>query len=152
MKRKPEGIVRAAGILLTTRSSPPQFLLMRHSNRWDLPKGHCEPGESFVETALRETHEETGIESSRIELDPDFYFDLTYPVQYKRWGNEVFTKTVRYFLGRLNERPTLTLTEHDSAEWFDWNPPHQIQTQTIDPLLAAVAKHLRSQRSEAKHD
>ncbi len=152
MKRKPEGIVRAGGILLTTRSSPPQFLLMRHANRWDLPKGHCEPGESFVEAALRETHEETGIESSQIDLDPDFFFDLTYPVQYKRWGNEVFTKKVRYFLGRLHERPTLALTEHDSAEWFDWNPPHQIQMQTIDPLLAAVAKHLQSQPSEARHD
>ena len=53
MKRNPEGVVRAAGILLMTRCKPQQFLLMRHSNRWDLPKGHCEPGESYVETALR---------------------------------------------------------------------------------------------------
>ena len=77
MKRKPEGMVRAAGILLMTQCPAPQFLLMRHSNRWDLPKGHCETGESLVQTALRETFEETGIESRQIELDPDFTFDLT---------------------------------------------------------------------------
>ena len=142
MKRKPQAVVRAGGILLMTRGPNPQFLLMRHADRWDLPKGHCEPGESFAQTALRETQEETGIEPSEIELDPEFHFDLTYPVRYKRCGDQVFTKTVRYFLGFLNGRPTLTLSEHDSAQWFDWDPPQQIQTQTIDPLLAAVAEHL----------
>lgn len=144
MKRKPEGVVRAAGILLMTRDTEPQFLLMRHPDRWDLPKGHSEHGESFEETALRETQEETGIDSAKIELDPAFSFDLTYPVQYKRWGDDVFTKQVRYFLGYLQERPALKLTEHDSAEWFAWDPPHQIQEQTIDPLLAAVAQHLKT--------
>lgn len=145
MKRKPEGIVRAGGILLMTRSVPPEFLLMRHPNRWDLPKGHCEAGESFQQAALRETEEETGIDSRQIEIDPNFHFDVTYPVKYKRWGDEVFTKTVRYFLGRVNEKPELKLTEHEAASWFVWKPPHQIQPKTIDPLLAAVGDHLESQ-------
>jgi 8-oxo-dGTP pyrophosphatase MutT (NUDIX family) len=143
-KRKPQGVVRAAGILLMTRGSCPKFLLMRHTDRWDLPKGHCEDDESFADAALRETWEETGIKPAMIELDPSFQFDVTYGVRYKRWGDEVFTKTVRYFLGRLNKTPKLALTEHESAEWFLWDPPHQIQTQTIDPLLAAVAEHLQS--------
>jgi hypothetical protein len=37
---------------------------------------------------------------------------------------------------------TPTLTEHESFRWFDWNPPHEIQAQTIDPLLDAVAKYI----------
>jgi 8-oxo-dGTP pyrophosphatase MutT (NUDIX family) len=124
-----------------------EFLLMKHPNRWDLPKGHCEAGESFEETALRETEEETGISRHAIELDHRFQFALTYPVTYKKTGDQVFEKQVHYFLGYLQAKPPLALTEHESAEWFRWNPPHQIQAQTIDPLLAAVAAYLSTSKT-----
>jgi bis(5'-nucleosidyl)-tetraphosphatase len=135
-------IIRAAGFLLMMRRDN-EFLLMRHPDRWDLPKGHCEEGESFLETALRETEEETGIPAAEISVDSEFIFELTYPVTYKRWGNRTLEKQVRYFLGYLDSKPRLQLTEHQSAEWFPWQPPHTIQQQTIDPLLAAVADHIR---------
>lgn len=119
-----------------------EFLLMRHPNRWDLPKGHCEAGESFLETALRETEEETGIAAEGIKIDRQFKFDLFYPVQYPKTGAQVFEKQVRYFLGFLTDKPDLVLTEHRSATWHRWDPPHSIQTQTIDPLLKSVAQHI----------
>ena len=135
--------VTAAGIFLMTGvPDSVEFLLMRHQNRWDLPKGHCETGESFLETALRETEEETGIPASTIEIDNRFKFDLFYPVQYSRTGSQVFEKQVRYFLGFLIDKPDLVLTEHPSAAWHHWDPPHRIQTQTIDPLLESVAQHI----------
>lgn len=134
--------VRAGGLLLLTQTDPRQFLLLRHPDRWDLPKGHCELGESFLDAALRELTEETGIPKSAVELDPDFCFELQYPVRYKKRGNQVLTKQLRYFLGYLAHVPELTLTEHQDSRWFPWRPPHQIQPQTIDPLLAAVAKHI----------
>lgn len=134
---------RAAGILLITQTDPLQFLLMRHADRWDLPKGHCEPGESDLQTALRETEEETGIAAASIKLDPEFRFELNYPVQYKRYSDQVFQKTVVYFLGEVECPVTPTLTEHESFQWFDWKPPHHLQAQTIDPLLDAVAQHLQ---------
>jgi 8-oxo-dGTP pyrophosphatase MutT (NUDIX family) len=135
-------IKRAAGILLMTRSLPKQFLLLRHPDRWDLPKGHAEVGETLEQTALRETEEETGIPADAIEIDPDFEFQLQYPVTYKRHGDQVFQKEVVYFLAIIESPVTPTLTEHTAFEWFDWKPPHVIQEQTIDPLLSAVAKHL----------
>ena len=142
MTKRPGERVKAAGILLmTVDKGSRQFLLMRHGDRWDLPKGHCEDGETFRQTALRETEEETGITSVSISLDPGFSFDMVYPVTYKRWGEKVFEKQVRYYLGNIDTKPDLEITEHESAQWFDWNPPHAIQTQTIDPLLAAVALH-----------
>lgn len=149
MKKATGQKVRAAGILLMLNTrKPPEFLLLRHPNRWDLPKGHCEPGESFRHAALRETEEETGIPARDIRLDDRFVFATTYPVTYKRTGDEVFEKQVRYYLGFLSNKPTLKLTEHEDAEWFTWNPPHHIQNQTIDPLLAAVAKHLEHTAQE----
>lgn len=140
--------VRAAGVLLMLVDSPGgnqepcEFLLMRHQDRWDLPKGHCEEGESFLVTALRETEEETGITSDQIQIDATFSFDLRYPVKYSRFADRIFEKHVRYFLGFVDFKPELTITEHESASWFPWRPPQNIQSQTIDPLLAAVASHL----------
>lgn len=136
--------IAAAGILVLSRGTPQRFLLMRHHDRWDLPKGHAEPGESLRETALRETEEETGIKQPQISLDPDFSFSLTYPVTYRRHGAQVFEKTVTYFLGFVASEPKIVCSEHGGYQWFEWSPPHQIQSQTIDPLLAAVAEHLSS--------
>jgi len=132
----------AAGILLMTRQSPNQFLLMRHTDRWDLPKGHSEPGESVIETALRETEEETGIAASKIDIDPDFRFELRYPVRYKKRDATPFQKHVVFLLGQVETAQSLVLTEHVSYRWFHWQPPHSIQEQTIDPLLSAVEVHL----------
>ena len=127
---------------MTSSSDLKEFLLLRHPDRWDLPKGHCENGETFMETALRETEEETGISADVISVKPEFHFDLVYSVTYKKWGDQIFQKQVRYFLGYVDAKPALRLTEHQSAQWFLWNPPHKIQTQTIDPVLQSVEKHL----------
>ena len=134
--------VRAGGVLLFVSQPKLEFLLLRHPKRWDLPKGHCDEGESFLDAAIRETEEETGIPRVNIRVDPQFCFEVTYPVTYKRTGDRVFQKTVQYFLGFLNEKPELVLTEHTGFAWFEWSPPHAIQTETIDPLLNAVQTHL----------
>lgn len=54
-------------------------------------------------------------------------------------------KTLVIFLAHLRDasRP-LRLTEHHACEWLDWNPPHKIQRNTVDPLLASVAQHWAS--------
>jgi len=44
-----------------------QILLVQDAkNRWTIPKGHIEPGESAKQTARREIQEETGIEQMKI--------------------------------------------------------------------------------------
>jgi 8-oxo-dGTP pyrophosphatase MutT (NUDIX family) len=134
--------IRAGGVVLMTREDPMEVLLMRHTNRWDFPKGHCEDGESFRDAALREMEEETGVDSSEVALDPDFVFDLRYPVRSKRSGGQLRTKQVRFFLGYIQRRRSLTVTEHEGYQWLRWRPPHRIQERTIDPVLAAVGEHL----------
>jgi bis(5'-nucleosidyl)-tetraphosphatase len=140
---KPNGIVNAAGFLIVTGvqpSGPPdQFLLLRHRDRWDLPKGHCEPGESLIETALRETEEETGIAAESIELIDGFAYSLEYTMSYASAPSDVFAKRVTYLMGRIASPGEIKCTEHEGYQWFDWCPPHCIQSQTIDPLLAAAA-------------
>ena len=119
-----------------------QFLLMQHASRWDLPKGHVDPGETEYQTALRELHEETGIRDKDIELDPHFRFSLMYTVRLKRFKGQPRQKELVVFLARLRKKKLdLTLTEHIGYQWMDWNPPHQIQANSIDPLLYAVDRY-----------
>ncbi|MDR0694328.1 MAG: NUDIX domain-containing protein [Prevotellaceae bacterium] len=51
--------VEAAGGLV--RKPTGEVLMIYRNNRWDLPKGHREAGETPEETALREVEEECGI-------------------------------------------------------------------------------------------
>ncbi len=53
--------VEAAGGLVRNRRG--DFLLIKRSGLWDLPKGHHENGEDMRTTALREVREETGVEN-----------------------------------------------------------------------------------------
>lgn len=143
MSNKNIANVHAAGFFLLVRERKNwQFLLLKHSNRWDLPKGHCDSGENSLATAIRELKEETGIDRDQIEIDPSFTFELSYQVEYSSPQPQTLQKNVKYFLAYLDSKPIVKLTEHLDADWFDWNPTVKIQGETIDPLVQAVAKHL----------
>ena len=136
---------QACGVLVFRDRPVESFLLMRHRARLDLPKGHIDPGETELQCALRELWEETGITEADIELDPAFRWTTEYYVDGRRYGQgERVHKTVVIFLGKLVRDVSLKTTEHLGFEWVAWNPPHAIQAQTIDPLLAAVAKYRMS--------
>lgn len=139
-------IVYAAGVLLMTRSQPHQFLLMKHKDRWDLPKGHAEAGETAAETALREMYEETGLDPQLIELDPDFRYSTAYRVRYDRHPDEEFEKRLTIFLGWIDRPRPIGCSEHLGYQWFPWSPPHTIQTMAIDPMLRAVEAFLLARK------
>ena len=79
---------------------------------WSLPKGHIEEGETPEEAALREVHEETGIQS-KIEKSLgviDFWFMA---------GGKRIHKTVHHYLFRENGGALLAQeTEVDEVAWF----------------------------------
>lgn len=114
---------------------------MKHPTRWDIPKGHVDPGETDLQCALRELEEETGISADAIDIDPGFCFEHHYQVKDRRYGPDPVPKTLIVLLGRVDPDTEIVPTEHESFAWFDWCPPHRIQKQTIDPLLEAVAGH-----------
>lgn len=132
----------SCGVLVVRGDPVDSFLLMKHPTRLDLPKGHVDPGETEIECALRELEEETGIKPEDIQLDEDFRFTTTYTVRYKRSRFEPMEKTLVVFLGRLQGDVEIKATEHSGYEWMKWNPPHELQKETIDPLLAELARFL----------
>jgi 8-oxo-dGTP pyrophosphatase MutT (NUDIX family) len=55
------------------------LLIKQHQGHWGFPKGHIEAGERFIDTAIRELYEETGIKKisflrKKIFLRDDYYF------------------------------------------------------------------------------
>ena len=133
--------VKSCGVIVFRRQPEISFLLMKHSHRFDLPKGHVEPGETEIECALREMWEETGIAAEQVALDPTFrYEEVYYPIE-PRFGSERVEKTLVIFLGWVDKVDEIVVTEHGGHEWRAWNPPHSIQKFTINPLLAAVQGH-----------
>ncbi|MBX3437227.1 MAG: NUDIX domain-containing protein [Planctomycetaceae bacterium] len=145
--------LKSCGVLVVRGEPVREFLLMRHADRWDLPKGHVDPGESEIQCALRELAEETGIQATDIELDPAFRFQLHYQVCEPHTGGQWRLKSLIIFLAQLRHDVEIVLTEHLGYEWFRWEPPHHVQQQTIDPLLHALGEHLLARsRSSPKTD
>lgn len=60
--------VQAAGGVVTNERG--ELLMIRLRDRWDLPKGHIEAGESSSSAAIREVREETGIDAEIIGKEP----------------------------------------------------------------------------------
>lgn len=134
-------VIKSCGFLIF-RNDYQSFLLMEHKTRWDLPKGHVDPGESDLECALRELDEETGIKESQLTIDEHFRFVDVYTVRPKKRDYEPHEKNLIIFLAQIDDSETeIELTEHIGYKWVDWKPPHKIQEKTIDPLLEFLDKY-----------
>lgn len=136
--------VKSCGIIVFRRQKQ-DFLLLRHTRLYDLPKGHVEQGESEIECALRELQEETGILKDDVALDPHFRYETKYYPKYRRFGGERVEKTLVVFLAFLQNERKLFLGEHESYEWIRWAPPHTFQEKTIEGLMLAVQNFFESQ-------
>lgn len=81
--------------LIDPASNQPQYLLIHHQKgHWDFTKGHKEGDESDIQTALRETIEETQLEIKKLFEKPQFFEKYTF----SQPSGETIDKTVTFFL------------------------------------------------------
>ncbi|XP_048875749.1 bis(5'-nucleosyl)-tetraphosphatase [asymmetrical] [Brienomyrus brachyistius] len=113
--------LRACGFIIFRRlsqfHSPDniQYLLLQTSygqHHWTPPKGHVDPGEDDLTTALRETEEEAGLRAGQLSIISSFLKELHYKVK----GRD---KVVLYWLAELKDPDTqVTLSkEHQDYCW-----------------------------------
>jgi bis(5'-nucleosidyl)-tetraphosphatase len=92
-----------------------QVLIICHqSGFWAFPKGHAEPGETPQETALREMHEETGLNLVQfVAMEPltESYFFV--------WEGEKIHKTVIYYAAEVKCKIKIQEEELTDAKWVD---------------------------------
>lgn len=88
------------------------LLIRQNDNSIGFPKGHMEIGETEIETAIRETREETG-------LDVNIISTKKYKIKY--YVDEIILKEVTYFLAKPvnhNLKIIIQKSELIDANWF----------------------------------
>ena len=129
----------SAGIILINENKSRLFLLLNYpSKHWDFVKGKMEEGETFHETALRETNEETGIKD--VEFLDGFKEEIEY---YFRADNQDIHKKVIFFLGKTKTTNIILSHEHLDFIWLNYdNALNRITYKNAKDLLKKSKKFL----------
>lgn len=93
------------------------FLLLHYpTGHWDFVKGKIEYGETYHQTALRETREETGI--SDLEFVEGFEEKINYYFQFE---GELIYKQVVFFLAKTKTDKVNVSHEHLDYTWLNYD-------------------------------
>ena len=149
-KRKPtiSEVVReptAGGIIFRyNKKQEIEILLIQDAkNRWTIPKGHIEPGETTRETAEREIQEETGLKEMRV-MDHLGKVNFRY-----RRGNSLVLMTMHVFLVQAMG-DTDALKKEDwmnDIGWFNTGETlDRIEYEAIEKLILLGMKTIRQKK------
>lgn len=119
-----------------------EILLIQDSkNRWTIPKGHIEPGETAKATALREIGEEAGLHHVEV---------LTWlgkiHFKYRRLDKLVLMTTQIYLVRAIDSHEIPTKEKWmNGIKWFRFNDAlDAIEYEDIEKLMLIAKKKIRS--------
>ena len=117
------------------------LLIQDSKNRWTIPKGHIEQGETAKQTAIREIGEEAGLQHIRV---------LTWlgkiHFKYRRLDKLVLMTTQVYLVRALDKSETPTKERWmNGIRWFRFNDALEaIEYEDIEKLMLIAKKKIRS--------
>ena len=92
------------------------LLLYRRGGYWNFPKGHFEHGEKALQTALRETEEETGIKKSELRIVPNFRTEVNF--HFFRGDKKIYDRVLLYLAETHQAEVKISPREHSGFAWF----------------------------------
>lgn len=119
-----------------------EILLIQDSkNRWTIPKGHIEQGETAKQTAIREIGEEAGLQHIQV---------LTWlgkiHFKYRRLDRLVLMTTQVYLVRAVDKTETPTKEKWmNGIRWFKFNDALEaIEYEDIEKLMLIAKKKIRA--------
>ena len=135
----------SCGVIITDGSS---VLIARPTGetRYNIPKGMVDPGESFLQTAVRELEEETGLTVDPAELSPLGKFayrpdkDLVlylYRVETMPDENSLHCRSTF-----TDKRTGRQLPELDKFAVVDWSTAIRMVNPSLQPVMSRIHKEI----------
>ncbi len=112
-------LVVAAGGVVTNKEG--KVLFIYRNDKWDLPKGKLDKGETIEECAIREVEEETGVKGLVIKN----LLKVTYHV-FKR-NNKYKLKQVYWYAMKTNFKGEFKGQKEEGIEKVKWKGPGKIK-------------------------
>ena len=116
------------------------LLIQDSKNRWTIPKGHIEHGETAKQTAIREIGEEAGLH----HLDVLTWLGKIH-FKYRRLDKLVLMTTQIYLVRALDQTETPTKEKWmNGIKWFPFNEAlDAIEYEDIEKLMLIAKRKIR---------
>lgn len=132
----PRGIEVVSSALI--RNKEGKVLLTKSpkwSNKWTLPGGHIEPGESIVEAAKREAEEETGLKLNPVKILT--FGELINSKDYHRPAHFIYFDCIFDFVGG-----ELKLQDSELSEYTWVTPQEALKFDLAEGYLETLQEYL----------
>lgn len=128
-------VVSAGVIIFFESDGQRQYLLLHYvAGHWGFPKGKLEPKETLLDAALRELHEETGLQGTIIDG-----FKESFGYQFNQYPDGALAeKTVYLFIGQVDHKQVILSDEHLDHQWLSYN--EAMDLLTYDNAKKVLAK------------
>jgi 8-oxo-dGTP pyrophosphatase MutT (NUDIX family) len=132
---------KSCGVIIYQGDKRRYYLLLKYGHgHWGFVKGKTEKDEKEIDTAVRETQEETGITKNKLLFAPNFKEKISYI--YKKTGNTI-SKKVIFFLAKTQQHYIDLSDEHTEYAWLSYEDAiEKLTFQNSKNLLKKAHKKL----------
>ena len=119
--------ISSGGVVLNSKGEV--LIVNQNNDSWSLPKGHIDPGESALEAACREIHEESGVKDLILAGELGVYSRPRIGLGGTDSPSEV--KTIHVYLFTTKEMQLKPLDPHNPAAL--WVRPEDVADRLTHP-------------------
>ena len=130
-------IIRAAGGLVWNEDN--ELLMIFRQDKWDLPKGKVDDGETLEACAIREVQEETGLK----ELQLGVFVGITQHEYFDKYLQKEVIKESHWFTMQAKSSEQLIPQTEEQITQIKWVPKESINTLLKNSYLniELIIKH-----------